>query len=858
MSQCLYADGNCQPHFTGERQFAATFRLACSLALVATLLGSVGRAAIFDFSPAVGIVSADPTAGGVVLSISGQNPLFVSTGIPQDTVIHNGVVAWSSGSTVYSYVFDPARGQWMGTSAAQGPTFDLTSKDGVVAWSTSTAVYFRVYDPARGAWIGSSGDGPAQILNDSGVVAWSTSSRVNFYVYDPTRNPGWRQGGMNVSGGTFDLRTDGGVVAWSKNPRVDYQVYDPRLGQWAADAVADAGFTADLTIQDSQVTWSTTSGGRSYRGYNGPAGTWGNGLPVALAWFAVSVNSGNAPLYVSFIDMSIGGTSWLWNFGDGSGPVARRALTYRYTTFGRFTATQMVNGSTASQTILTDISPPSGTVTINGGANFTTNRNVTLTLSATDNSGLVTGMRFSNDGTSWSDWEIFGTTKAWTLSTNNGNKTVSAQFRDTASNVSATVSASIELDTSTLPIISLVNTNFNEDAGTVTLVAVLDHTYSRMVAVHYTTTNGTASAGSDYETRSGMLAFAPSIRTATFTLTIKEDALVELNETVLIHFSVISNAVAGPPGIVTILDNDMPTVSFTQTNYNVSESNSALITVQLNGASGRAVTFEYAATNGTATADVDYAPVRGVLTIPPGETNQSFVVPLINDTLDELSETVELSLRNATNAVLGSPSRATLTIIDDDNPLAFFSSETYTVSENLGVAEIHVWLSKPFPRPVRVHYATTTGGTATPGFGNDYLAVSGDVEFSTDPLSEDSTNQFFYVNLVNDAVAEPTETIHLRLSNFRDASPGSRTEADIILVDDDGPPELTQPSLGTNGQFQITFQGKPGQRFDVEYSTNLIHWSRLVTLTNTTGTLEFATPVLPDPPNRFYRTTLFP
>jgi hypothetical protein len=159
---------------------------------------------------------------------------------------------------------------------------------------------------------------------------------------------------------------------------------------------------------------------------------------------------------------------------------------------------------------------------------------------------------------------------------------------------------------------------------------------------------------------------------------------------------------------------------------------------------------------------------------------------------------------------------------------------------------------------VRVHYATTSGGTAIPGFGNDYLAVSGDLEFATDPLSEEATNQFFYVNLVNDAIAEPSKTIHLRLSNFREASPGSPIDADIILVDDDGPPPLTQPTLAANGEFQVTLAGKPGQRFDIECSSNLVDWVRLVTLTNTTGVLEYTQPVSPDISGRFYRTKLLP
>ncbi len=45
-------------------------------------------------------------------------------------------------------------------------------------------------------------------------------------------------------------------------------------------------------------------------------------------------------------------------------------------------------------------------------------------------------MRFSNDGTNWSEWEPYATSKTWTLSRGRGIKTVYVEFRDEAGNVS--------------------------------------------------------------------------------------------------------------------------------------------------------------------------------------------------------------------------------------------------------------------------------------------------------------------------------------------------------------------------------------------------------------------------------------
>jgi hypothetical protein len=86
-----------------------------------------------------------------------------------------------------------------------------------------------------------------------------------------------------------------------------------------------------------------------------------------------------------------------------------------------------------------DTTPPSGSISINGGAATTSSASVTLTLTADDpvpGSGVAT-MRFSNDGVTWSSWEIYATTRVWTLSGGAGSKTVSVQYRDNAGNLSA-------------------------------------------------------------------------------------------------------------------------------------------------------------------------------------------------------------------------------------------------------------------------------------------------------------------------------------------------------------------------------------------------------------------------------------
>ena len=102
--------------------------------------------------------------------------------------------------------------------------------------------------------------------------------------------------------------------------------------------------------------------------------------------------------------------------------------------------------STATLHRLFDSQPPAGTVTIENGATWTTALNVQLALTADDGAGSgVEALRLSADGAEWTAWEPFAATHAWPLAPGQGMRTVYAQFRDWAGNLSAPVSATIEL-----------------------------------------------------------------------------------------------------------------------------------------------------------------------------------------------------------------------------------------------------------------------------------------------------------------------------------------------------------------------------------------------------------------------------
>jgi hypothetical protein len=209
----------------------------------------------------------------------------------------------------------------------------------------------------------------------------------------------------------------------------------------------------------------------------------------------------------------------------------------------------------------------------------------------------------------------------------------------------------------------------DEGDGTVVITVTLNSTSPVSVTVDYATSDGTASAGSDYIPTNGTLIFAPGQTSRTFDVLIIDDTQIEPDETFMVTLSNPANATLGTPNpaTVTIINNDFPTVQFSSASYSVDEDRGpALITATLNVASPLTATVTYSTSNGSALAGSDYVPAYGILTFAPGITTRTFTVTIINDRGEEPDETLSLTLSNPLSAMLGIPYTATLVIVDDD------------------------------------------------------------------------------------------------------------------------------------------------------------------------------------------------
>ena len=193
------------------------------------------------------------------------------------------------------------------------------------------------------------------------------------------------------------------------------------------------------------------------------------------------------------------------------------------------------------------------------------------------------------------------------------------------------------------------------------------------VTVNFATSDGTATAGSDYVARTGTLTFPSNVQTQQIAITINGDVLFENNETFTVTLSAPTGAtIATASAIGTITDDEVLGLSIADVTLAEGVQGTTVLmnfTVSLAGASSLPVTVDYATSNGTAGAPNDFTSVSGTLTFAPGESSKTVAVSILGDSIVENNETFALTLTNPNPApprLLLTRAVATGTIGNDD------------------------------------------------------------------------------------------------------------------------------------------------------------------------------------------------
>lgn len=197
--------------------------------------------------------------------------------------------------------------------------------------------------------------------------------------------------------------------------------------------------------------------------------------------------------------------------------------------------------------------------------------------------------------------------------------------------------------------------------------------------VDYAVSGGTATgSGTDFTLASGTATIPAGATTTNIVLTVVDDIIYELDETIIIELSNPTNSnldgvmPLGGTGFLehtfTILNEDpAPEIEFDVSSSSGSETLSPVsIQVNLDPVSGIDASASYTVT-GTATGSgTDYTLANGTISITAGNTSNTISLIIHDDLINELDETVIITLSAPVHATLGANTSYTYTIIDDE------------------------------------------------------------------------------------------------------------------------------------------------------------------------------------------------
>ncbi len=349
------------------------------------------------------------------------------------------------------------------------------------------------------------------------------------------------------------------------------------------------------------------------------------------------------------------------------------------------------------------------------------------------------------------------------------------------------------------------------DDGSTNMVftVTLSRNAASTVTIAYDTSDGTATAGEDYTATSGTLTIAAGSNSGTITVPVLGDTVIEGDQTFTLTLSDAQNAHLSGGGDTleatgNITDDDTATVSVSGPAAAVGEASDGELefTVTMSAAAETDVTVNYSL-GGTATAGDDYTAASGSVTIAAGETSATISLPVLDDAIQEGSETVTVTLDGTDNAsvsVDGANATATGSIADDDTVTVSVADASVTEGDGgaTTTAEFEVSLNLASTSDITMNYALANGTTEAGDFdpasitGSDGITV--DTNAGTITIAAGTTSGTISVTVNGDDVDEgDSETFDLQLTglagaqdiSFDDADGGTDMTATGTIEDDD-------------------------------------------------------------------------
>lgn len=369
------------------------------------------------------------------------------------------------------------------------------------------------------------------------------------------------------------------------------------------------------------------------------------------------------------------------------------------------------------------------------------------------------------------------------------NETLTIAFSPTRS---ATITITDDDDRPAIESLTASPDQVTEDTTTVTVRLKLEQEVSEVAQTYPLTFTGTADGSNDYTAATPrQITIGPGQDTGTYKFSINDDNVHEDSEEIVISTSGDDKVATET---VTIIDNDKPSVeslkfrisptgtpSVQQAEVEGVHTATAILTLDANA--GIDTKFRLTV-GGTADDGTDFTTTTpAVITVRAGEKTGTLTFNLLEDDVDELDETLTVSTGTGT-----SKKTARITIRDDDAPSI---ESLVAVPDSLTEGNTTVTVTMTLARKTIAEeiYLLRLSGSATPA--TDFNGPSNNAQLVTLNVPKDRTTHKFEVQIVEDSIQEPAETIIASVSSAGINGNDPATEETITILDDDRPAPQT-------------------------------------------------------------------
>ena len=260
---------------------------------------------------------------------------------------------------------------------------------------------------------------------------------------------------------------------------------------------------------------------------------------------------------------------------------------------------------------------------------------------------------------------------------------------------------------------------------------------------------------------------------------------------------------------ISIIDDDTEptlTIGDLQLEENASEAG---LTLTVSEPSGKPISLTYMPQGGSAQEGLEFAGGAKTLTLPPGTRTTTLLIPLIDDSFDEVDESFRVIITRAAGAEI-LQGEATVTLRDDDPPVDVSIGAARAQED--GRLLVPLRLDQASGHPVELEVETVSGIAVA---GEDYEPRLARVFMEPGELEAE-----FLIELIDDSFEEQTETFGVRIAGARNAQ-YDPTPAVMEILDNDQPATLSltaeNMSEGQQGILRFTLASESEDVIVVEY-----------------------------------------